>query len=210
MTNFLNTFLYFRGFQKKWIICGGYEDFWGCFWGSPLNWTILGTTLCRFKVTVQNDSIYTWYIGMLNSKIFYLGVCLMFFCCCFFFSFLWGWGEWAAVDGRWYAQTYIARKQFEYSTSQLPNTPGMDGTKLEILLMIRIICISLLWTLFIQVDFPIHIDTRWMACPFRVLMDHRSTSRYFYILLCLKIVFIQANSATSNKMPPYVALHLGL
>ena len=123
------------------------------------------------------------------------------FCCCFFFLFCGVGGEWVGVDGRWYAQTYIARKTFEYSTSQLPNTPGIDGTKLEILLMIRIICISLLWTLFILMDFPIHVDTRWMACPFRILMDHRSTFRYFDILLCLQIVFIQANSAASNKMP---------
>ena len=50
--------------------------------------------------------------------------------------------------------------------------------------------------IFILIDFPMHVDR--ISAP--IIYD---------AILCLKVVFIFANSADPDEMPPYAVFHLG-
>ena len=73
-----------------------------------------------------------------------------------------------------------------------------------------IILCFLYLTLFIQIDFPIHIDIKAWICPFCILRGNRSKFLNYHVFLSLKIVFILANSADPDEMLPYMTFHLGL
>ena len=61
-------------------------------------------------------------------------------------------------------------------------------------------------TLFILMDFPLHIDT--ISMDLSIL--HFKGSQVELSNLSLKIVFILANSADPDEMPNYGAFHLSL
>ena len=60
-------------------------------------------------------------------------------------------------------------------------------------------------SLFILIDFLIHIDIKAWICPFCILRGNRSKFLNYHAFLSLKIVFILENSAD-----PDVAFHLAL
>ena len=63
-------------------------------------------------------------------------------------------------------------------------------------------------THFIRMDYPIHIDT--ISMKFSILYLRVGKSNFYKMMYCvLEDVFILANSANPDEMPPYAAFHLG-
>ena len=65
-------------------------------------------------------------------------------------------------------------------------------------------------SLFILLDYPIHIDTISMELSILYLKGFSVQISINGIFLSLKIVFILANSADPDEMLPYAAFHLGI
>ena len=62
-------------------------------------------------------------------------------------------------------------------------------------------------TLFILIEFPKHIDTKYVwDTQFCALRGHRLTFLKNNVGMSLKIVFILANSADPDEMPPSEAV----
>ena len=57
-------------------------------------------------------------------------------------------------------------------------------------------------TLFILMDYPIHIDTISMELSILHFKGFRSKCLWNHVFVSLKIVFILANSVVSNEMLP--------
>ena len=61
-----------------------------------------------------------------------------------------------------------------------------------------------------MMDYPTHIDTTSMELSILYLKGlPGEILLYNYVFMSLKIVFILANSADPDEMPPYSAIHLG-
>ena len=64
-------------------------------------------------------------------------------------------------------------------------------------------------TLFILMNFPVHIDTISMDLLILYLWESQGQiSKFLYISLSLKIAYILANSADPDEMPPKATFHL--
>ena len=59
-------------------------------------------------------------------------------------------------------------------------------------------------------DYPIHIDTIHMELSISCFKGLKFNFLYNDVLLSQKIVFILANSADPDEMPPYATFHPGL